>query len=76
MGYSVCENEEFVAFIKQFEQVDVCGLAFDYCVRTCAADIRKHVSKVRILKDLCKTIKVEDELKIIQELQSAGVEVI
>lgn len=61
MGYSICENNEFVQFIKQYDRVDLCGLAFDYCVRTCAMDIAKIVPKVRILKDLCRTIDVNSE---------------
>lgn len=58
--------------------VDVCGLAFDYCVKQTALDAIKHGYKTRVLANLTAAVHSNlDELqKHIIELNKAGVEVV
>ncbi|CAL6072493.1 Pyrazinamidase/nicotinamidase [Hexamita inflata] len=75
-GYSIGEHAEFMNMIKQFDQVDICGVAFDYCVKSSAISIVKNVKHTRVLTKLCKSVNPQDDAKFRTELISAGVELI
>ncbi len=58
---------------KQVEQVDVCGLATDYCVRSTALDARKEGFETRVLGSLCAGVAPETTEQALTELKAAGV---
>ena len=58
---------------KKVEQVDICGIATDYCVRYTALDARKHGFDVRVISGLCAGVAPESSEQALTELKSAGV---
>jgi nicotinamidase/pyrazinamidase len=52
--------------------VDVCGIATDYCVRTTALDALADGFKVRVLQDLCAGIAEDTSRKAFEEMREAG----
>ncbi|HET8560441.1 MAG TPA: isochorismatase family protein [Marmoricola sp.] len=57
-------------------QVDVCGIATDYCVRHTALDARTHGFAVRLLTWLCAGVAEESTAQALEELANAGVTVL
>ena len=57
------------------DQVDVCGIATDYCVRATALDAREAVFETRVLSGLCAGVAPETTERAIQEMSAAGVTV-
>jgi nicotinamidase/pyrazinamidase len=55
--------------------VDVCGLATDYCVRATALDAVKEGFGTRLLRDLCAGVAPETTTTALEEMQQAGVSV-
>ena len=53
--------------------VDVCGLATDYCVRATALDAVDNGFTVRLLRDLCAGVAPETTERALAELETAGV---
>jgi nicotinamidase/pyrazinamidase len=58
---------------KQVDQVDVCGIATDYCVRFTALDARKAGFETRVLGSLCAGVAPETTEQALTELKAAGV---
>lgn len=58
------------------EAVDVVGIATDYCVAATAADAAKAGLRTRVLTGLTAGVAAESSAAAIDELRSAGVEVI
>ncbi|MGI8522484.1 MAG: isochorismatase family protein [Nocardioides sp.] len=56
-------------------EVDVCGLATDYCVRATALDAVAHGFATRLLTDLCAGVAPESTNRALGELREAGVTV-
>jgi nicotinamidase/pyrazinamidase len=56
--------------------VDVVGIATDYCVRASALDARHDGKRVRVLTDLIAGVAPESSTAALAELESEGVEVI
>ena len=56
------------------DEVDVVGLATDYCVRATAADAARADFSTRVLLDLTAGVTPESTAKAIDELTAAGVE--
>jgi nicotinamidase/pyrazinamidase len=54
--------------------VDVCGLATDYCVRATALDAVAEGFGVRLLTDLCAGVAPETTSKALDQMQTAGVD--
>jgi len=54
--------------------VDVCGLATDYCVRATALDAVTEGFGVRLLTDLCAGVAPETTSKALDQMQTAGVD--
>src|SRR5213078_659642 len=43
---------------NRVDDIDVCGIATDYCVRASALDARKNQFQVRVLVNLCAAVNV------------------
>jgi nicotinamidase/pyrazinamidase len=57
----------------QVDQVDICGLATDYCVRFTALDARKEGFVTRVLGGLCAGVAPETTEQALTEMKAAGV---
>ena len=60
---------------KQVDQVDVCGIATDYCVRATALGARQRGFETRVLEGLCAGVAPESTEKALAELRGAGITV-
>jgi len=58
------------------DEVDVVGIATDYCVRATAADAADAGFSTRVLLDLTAGVAPESTAKAVEDLRAAGVEVI
>ena len=56
-------------------EVDVCGIATDYCVRATALDAVREGFATRLLGDLCAGVAPESTDMALRELTSAGVRI-
>jgi len=54
------------------DQLDVCGIATDYCVCASALDARKHGFPVRLLINLCAAVTEASGHKAIEAMLEAG----
>jgi nicotinamidase/pyrazinamidase len=72
---STTSGDGLAEWLKSHEvtEVDVCGLATDYCVKATALDAVKSGFQTRLLRHL--SAAVADEAGAIAELQAAGVSV-
>ena len=61
-------------WLKQHEitDVDICGIATDYCVRHTTLDAVRNGFKVRLLTELCAGVAPETSEKAVAELRDAG----
>ncbi len=57
------------------DEVDVVGIATDYCVKATAADAAKAGFSTRVLLDLTAGVAPESTTKAVEDLRDAGVEV-
>ena len=57
------------------DEVDVVGIATDYCVQATAADAVKAGFHTRVLRDLTAGVAPESTAEAIENLRAAGVEV-
>ena len=57
------------------DEVDVVGIATDYCVQATAADAAKAGFTTRVLRDLTAGVAPESTAKALEDLKQAGVEV-
>ncbi len=53
--------------------VDVCGIATDYCVRATALDAVREGFNTRLLSDLCAGVAPESSEAAVDEMRQAGV---
>jgi nicotinamidase/pyrazinamidase len=58
---------------KKVEQVDICGIATDYCVRHTALDSRKEGFETRVISALCAGVAPATTERAIAEMMAAGV---
>ena len=58
------------------DQVDVCGLATDHCVRATALDASAHGFETRVLTDLCDGVAPQTTASALEEMRDAGVAVV
>lgn len=61
---------------KGVGDVDVCGLALDYCVKATALDSAKAGFRTRVLGDLTESVSPEGGTKAYVELMQAGVQIV
>ncbi len=52
--------------------IDLCGIATDYCVRTTALDAVANGFNVRVLQDLCAGIAEDTSRDALDEMRTAG----
>ena len=57
------------------EEVYVCGIATEYCVRNTCEDLLKAGFKVRLLKDCLAYVDHADHLKALEEMGSEGIRI-
>ena len=60
----------------EITDVDVCGIATDYCVRATALDATKEGFNVRLLTELCAAVAPESGRSAIEEIRAAGAVVV
>ena len=58
---------------QQVTDVDVCGLATDYCVRATALDAVANGFATRLLHDLCAGVAPDSTERALAEMKQAGV---
>jgi nicotinamidase/pyrazinamidase len=61
--------------LRGVDEVDIVGIATDYCVRATAADAAEAGSVTRVLLDLTAGVAPESTAKAVEDLRAAGVEV-
>jgi nicotinamidase/pyrazinamidase len=73
----VAGDKSLAAILADAEvrQVDVCGLATDYCVRATALDAARLGHDVRVLAELCAGVAPDSTAAALAEMEAAGVEV-
>ena len=54
-------------------EVDICGIATDYCVRATALDARIEGFDTRVLTDMCAGVAPETSAAALDEMRAAGV---
>jgi nicotinamidase/pyrazinamidase len=57
----------------QVDQVDVCGIATDYCVRATALDANRSGFETRVIEGLCAGVAPDSTKRALEELRTAGV---
>ncbi|HET7070401.1 MAG TPA: isochorismatase family protein [Nocardioides sp.] len=57
----------------QVDQVDVCGIATDYCVRHTALDSAKEGFETRVIEALCAGVAPDSTERALTEMKAAGV---
>ena len=61
---------------RDISEIDVVGIATDYCVRATALDALKEAFKVRIIKELVAGVAPESSDAAIAEMSKAGIDVL
>lgn len=61
---------------RRIEQIDVCGIATDYCVRATVLDAVAAGFEVRVLTELCAGVAPETTEVALVELTDAGAELV
>ena len=59
----------------EITDVDICGIATDYCVRHTVLDAIRNGFQVRLLTGLCAGVAPESTQKAIAEMRQAGAEI-
>jgi nicotinamidase/pyrazinamidase len=60
---------------NEITDVDICGIATDYCVRHTTLDAVKNGFNVRLLTELCAGVAPETSEAAVEELRNAGAEI-
>ena len=60
---------------RDVDQVDVCGIATDYCVRATALDANREGFSTRVIERLCAGVAPESTKRALEELRAAGVSI-
>ncbi|MFM6849024.1 MAG: isochorismatase family protein [Terrabacter sp.] len=70
-------GEALAAWLRErgVEQVDVCGIATDHCVRATALDSAAGGFTTRVLTSLCAGVAEESTAAALVEMSGAGVEI-
>jgi nicotinamidase/pyrazinamidase len=74
-GYSGFESTPLAEQLRSLavEEVAVCGVATEYCVRATALDAAKAGFRVTVLKDLIRPVQVAPVEPTLQELTAQGI---
>ena len=60
---------------RSIEQVDICGLATDYCVRVTALDAAQGGFETTVLESMCAGVAPETTAAALAELAQAGIRI-
>jgi nicotinamidase/pyrazinamidase len=75
-GYSGFEKSDLARILRDrgVDQVYVCGLATDYCVRASAIDACREGFDVTVVEDAVRPVEVEpgDGERALEEMRDAG----
>ena len=75
-GYSGFENSDLARILREHDadEVYVCGLATDYCVRASAIDARREGFEVTVVEDAVRGVEVNpgDSERALQDMRDAG----
>jgi nicotinamidase/pyrazinamidase len=75
-GYSGFENSDLARVLRDndVQEVFVCGLATDYCVRASAIDARREGFEVTVVEDAVRAVEVNpgDGERALQDVREAG----
>jgi nicotinamidase/pyrazinamidase len=81
-AYSAFEGQDsrghfLLDVIKEarIDQIDVCGIATDYCVRASALEARKNAFQVRTLVNLCAAVDDATGQQAFDEMKAAGCQI-
>jgi nicotinamidase/pyrazinamidase len=78
-GYSGFEKSTLARILRDndVDEVYVCGLATDYCVRASAIDARREGFDVTVVEDAVRGVEVSpgDSVRALQEMRDAGAKV-
>lgn len=78
--YSILRNANANIYLgsmsNEFDTVDICGLALDYCVKETAIDAKRTFSHARITVLLNLTEAIGDKRAVVDELLDKGVMVV
>ena len=68
------DGDSLADWLRKHEvtDVDVCGIATDYCVRATALDAVSSGFSVRLLTDLCAGVAEASSASAVEELRTAG----
>jgi nicotinamidase/pyrazinamidase len=58
------------------DEVDVCGIATDHCVRATALDAAGHGFTTRVLTELCAGVAAETTRSAVAEMRGVGITVV
>jgi nicotinamidase/pyrazinamidase len=79
-GYSAFEGTELERLLRErgIDEVDIAGLALDYCVKATALDARRAGFGVTVYRGATRAVEVSpgDGERAVEELRAAGVEVV
>lgn len=75
-GYSGFENSDLAAILRDrnVDEVVVCGLATDYCVRASAIDACREGFEVTVVEDAIRAVEVNegDSRRALADMRAAG----
>ena len=78
-GYSGFEKSDLARILRDrdVDQVFVCGLATDYCVRASAIDACREGFDVTVVEDAVRAVEVNpgDSERAFQDMRDAGVRI-
>jgi nicotinamidase/pyrazinamidase len=58
---------------REVDQLDVCGIATDFCVRATALDASREGFRTRLLGDLCAGVAPDSTERALAEMAAAGI---
>ena len=58
---------------RKVEELDVCGIATDYCVRATALDACREGFATRVIGHLCAGVAPDSTAKALAEMDAAGI---
>jgi nicotinamidase/pyrazinamidase len=75
-GHTV-DGDGLAAWLRghRVDEVDVCGIATDYCVRATALDAQREGFATRVIQELCAGVAPESTGQAVAEMRAAGITV-
>jgi nicotinamidase/pyrazinamidase len=72
-----CKNDDGLKQLisSDTQEIDICGIATDYCVKETALDALKYFKKVNLLSNLCVGVDNKTSNEALKTLKNAGVSI-